>query len=233
MGGTDAKLAIAGKPVELTVTPVGDHIVRVSIVPLEAGKPQPIPSTGALVDLKGGAPVVRVTELAEPRVVACGESEVSVFPGPLVIRVARADGSIVQDLHIDERTGGFSFRLGSGPILGLGEGGRQFDRRGAVDRMRSGQGGYSLRTHGGRVPIPWLIGTSGWGMFIHQPGGTFDLTADPGRFAPVRGAAALPIDIFVVTAARRADHGRVRPLDRPSRDAAALVARLSAIAPNA
>ena len=48
--------------------------------------------------------------------------------------------------------------------------------------MRSGQGGYQLRTHGGRVPVPWLIGTGGWAMFIHQPSGTFDLTGPDGRF---------------------------------------------------
>ena len=41
--------------------------------------------------------------------------------------------------------------------------------------MRNGQGGYQLRTHGGRVPIQWLVGTDGWGLFIHQPLGAFDL----------------------------------------------------------
>ena len=56
-----------------------------------------------------------------------------------------------------------------------GEGGPQFDRKGIVDRGRNGQGGYQLRTHGGRVPIQWLVGTDGWGMFIHQPLGAFDL----------------------------------------------------------
>ncbi len=195
-----AALVIAGKPVQLTIAPVGDHIIRISLAPLEAGKAQAIPSTGALVEKSDEAPVLRVTELADPKTLDCGEARVTVFPGPLVIRVERPDGSVVQDLHFDERTGGFSFRLGEGPVLGLGEGGRQFDRRGAVDRMRSGQGGYSLRTHGGRVPVPWLIGTGGWAMFVHQPAGTFDMTADPGKFAAARGSATLPLDIFVVTA---------------------------------
>ena len=62
-----------------------------------------------------------------------------------------------------------SFLLPKGPLLGFGEGGPQFDRKGTTDRMRNGQGGYQLRTHGGRVPIQWLIGTDGWGMYIHQP----------------------------------------------------------------
>ena len=65
--------------------------------------------------------------------------------------------------------------------------------------MRSGQGGYQLRTHGGRVPIAWLIGTSGWAMFVHHPFGTFDLTGSTGRFLPAADRA-LPLDLFVVGA---------------------------------
>ena len=75
----------------------------------------------------------------------------------------------MQRLRVGAKTGSLAFDLGDG--LGLGEGGPQFDRRGSADRMRSSQGGYRLRTHGGRVPIPWLIGTSGWAMFIHRPYG--------------------------------------------------------------
>ena len=45
--------------------------------------------------------------------------------------------------------------------------------------MRNGQGGYNLaRT--GSSPIQWLIGTDGWGLYIHQPMGAFD---PPGRMA--------------------------------------------------
>jgi alpha-glucosidase/alpha-D-xyloside xylohydrolase len=124
---------------------------------------------------------------------------VSISPNPLSIRVETAGGQLLQKLTIDEAKGGFSFQLGSGPVLGLGEGGQQFDRRGSLDRMRSGQGGYRLRTHGGRVPVPWLIGTDGWAMFVHQPRGTFDLSGTEGKFAPVPPAATLPLDIFVVT----------------------------------
>ena len=63
--------------------------------------------------------------------------------------------------------------------------------------MRSGQGGYKLATHGGRVPIPWIIGTSGWAIFFHQPYGTFDFTGAQGKFqsASPRGAA---LDLFFV-----------------------------------
>ena len=87
---------------------------------------------------------------------------------------------------------------GGAPLFGLGEGGPQFDRRGSVDRMRSGQGGYQLRTHGGRVPIPWIIGAGGWAIFFHCPEGAFDFSGEECRLQPVNPTAALPLVLFVV-----------------------------------
>jgi alpha-glucosidase/alpha-D-xyloside xylohydrolase len=117
----------------------------------------------------------------------------------LTFRVEDAGRRPVQVFRLDAETSALAFELGDGPVFGLGEGGLQFDRRGSVDRMRSGQGGYRLRTHGGRVPIPWLIGTAGWALFVHQPAGTFDLAGDVGRFTPARPTSALPLDLFLVT----------------------------------
>jgi alpha-glucosidase/alpha-D-xyloside xylohydrolase len=201
--------------VEVVVTPVSASTVRVSIVPLENGRPQPIPDDGSLVRHTFGTPAARVAALPRPERVRAGNLVVTLSPRPLTIRVEWADGRPVQELRVDEHTGSVAFRLGDGPVFGLGAGGPQFDRRHASYRMRSGQGGYELRTHGGRVPIPWLIGTAGWAMFVHQPFGTFDLTGTDGRFDPglpgrtnrCRGAMAaddvhdpLPLDLFVVAA---------------------------------
>jgi alpha-glucosidase/alpha-D-xyloside xylohydrolase len=61
---------------------------------------------------------------------------------------------------------------------------------------RSGQGAYQLRTHGGRVPVQWMI-TNQSALYIHQPLGTIDLTGTDGFFDPPAGSS-LPIDIFVV-----------------------------------
>src|SRR5205807_6581160 len=133
----------------------------------------------------------------------------------LTIRVEAKDGRLVQQLRIDQQTGAMSFSLGDKPVLGFGEGGPQFDRRGQTYTNRNGQGGYQLRTHGGRVPIQWLIGTAGWAMFIHHPLGSFDLAGPEGRLIPrgvetpansVSGslegsaAGALPLDVFIVGA---------------------------------
>jgi alpha-glucosidase (family GH31 glycosyl hydrolase) len=77
--------------------------------------------------------------------------------------------------------------------------------------MRSGQGAYQLRTHGGRVPIQWLIGAGGWAIFIHQPLGTFDLTGVQGKFQP--STPGSPLDVFVVAssepAAIMAEYARI------------------------
>ena len=64
---------------------------------------------------------------------------------------------------------------------GSAKAGRSSIAAASSDAMRNGQGGYQLRTHGGRVPVQWLIGTDGWGLFIHQPFGAFDLTGPNGR----------------------------------------------------
>jgi alpha-glucosidase/alpha-D-xyloside xylohydrolase len=66
--------------------------------------------------------------------------------------------------------------------------------------MRSGQGGYKLATHGGRVPIPLVIGTEGWAIFFHQPSGTFDFTGEKSKFIPKNRDAALPLDLFLIAA---------------------------------
>jgi alpha-glucosidase/alpha-D-xyloside xylohydrolase len=117
---------------------------------------------------------------------------------PLSLTVTGKAGRLIQKLRIDQQTGAISFNLGDRPVLGFGEGGPQFDRRGSKDEMRNGQGGYRLRTHGGRAAIPWLIGTSGWAMLIHQPLGKFDLTGAEGRLDPLSPAASLPVDLFIV-----------------------------------
>jgi alpha-glucosidase/alpha-D-xyloside xylohydrolase len=65
--------------------------------------------------------------------------------------------------------------------------------------MRSGQGGYQLRTFGGKVPIAWLIGTGGWAMFVHTPYGSFDLPGAESKFIPPAPDQAFPLDLFFVT----------------------------------
>ena len=197
----DPPLRVAGRPVEVTVTPIGLRIIRVSVIPTEDGRPQPIPDDGSLLRQDWGPPLVRLTAPGQTRSISRqrnGGSRSRASRSPSASRHPMDDSS--SRSASTRKPARSRFHLGDGPVLGFGEGGPQFDRRGSADRMRSGQGGYRLRTHGGRVPVPWLIGTAGWAMFVHQPAGAFDLTKAEGQFTPAGPASALPIDLFIVTA---------------------------------
>jgi alpha-glucosidase/alpha-D-xyloside xylohydrolase len=194
----ETPIRIAGRPVEIALTPVSPKTVRITITPIENGQAQPVAIDGALVEQNWGQPAARLRAHASPRSVRCGELIVKLSSNPLAIRVEGKAGRVVQQLTCDSATGNLTFQTGESPLLGLGQGGPQFDRRGNVDRMGSGQGGYQLATHGGKVPVQLLIGTSGWAMFIHQPLGAFDLTGKEGLFQPANPQASLPLDLFVI-----------------------------------
>jgi alpha-glucosidase (family GH31 glycosyl hydrolase) len=196
--GRRADIVVAGKPVEIFVASVSRSTVRVTVSPLESGKPAPVTDDGALVEEAKGRALgrQRVAESFKP--VSAGDLVVRFTDGPPTIQVETAKKQPVQALTLDAERPDITFLLGNGPLLGFGEGGPQFDRKGSVDKMRNGQGGYQLRTHGGRVPIQWLIGTAErWGLFIHHPFGTFDLSGTQGKLIP--NDPVLPLDVFIVS----------------------------------
>jgi alpha-glucosidase (family GH31 glycosyl hydrolase) len=188
----------AHRDFEIQITSLSAYTVRLSVVPIASGRPMTIPTNGSLVHTAWGPPVVTLRGEVRAQTVKCGKLSVSISPDPLTFTFTNAKDEMVQRLTVDQTIGAVSFASGDSPVLGLGEGGPQFDRRGSIDPMISGQGGYHLATHGGRVPIPWLIGTDGWAMFFHQPFGTFDLSGATAKFLPDRSAAELPLDIFLV-----------------------------------
>ncbi len=189
-GASGTGSTIGGQRIELRLGAVSGHTVRITVLPIQNGESVPVPADGALAEEFPTRPAARTLKF--------GDHRVDVSPDWLTFTVSAPGRAGVQRLRIDSASGAVSFNTGDAPLLGLGEGGPQFDRRGSVDAMRSGQGGYQLRTHGGRVPIPWLIGTGGWALFFHQPQGTFDLSGPEGRFQPASAAAVLPLDVFVV-----------------------------------
>ena len=194
--GQAADIRIAGQPVEIAVTALSPSTVRLSVLPIEAGRPSEIPLNGGLVEPRAGRAVGRARSGSAMKSIRAGDLVVRFTEDPPTLHVETNRGVAVQKLTMNAETPGASFLLPKGPLLGLGEGGPQFDRKGSVDRMRNGQGGYQLRTHGGRAPVQWLIGTDGWGIFIHHPQGAFDFTGPEGTFTP--HAEGLPLDVFVV-----------------------------------
>jgi alpha-glucosidase (family GH31 glycosyl hydrolase) len=185
----------AVKDAEIQITPISAHTFRLSILPIKTGKTSIVPVNGSLVKNYWGTPIAKLRGGIRAQTIPCGELRIRISPEPLSFEIASKSGEVIQRLTVNEG-GEVLFQTGGSPLLGLGEGGPQFDRRGSADRMISGQGGYKLHTHGGRVPVPWIIGTEGWAMYIHQPFGTFDFTGDQSKFQ--LEDATLPLDIFFV-----------------------------------
>jgi alpha-glucosidase (family GH31 glycosyl hydrolase) len=193
--GAGANLRVAGQNVEARISPVSTYTVRLTVLPIKDGNAVPVKGDGTLVRESWGAPAARV-DRAAPGSVKLGSTTVRWTVDPLAFRFTKTVGE--SDIRIDSETGAVSFSVGRGPILGMGEGGPQFDRRGNTDRMFSGSSGYNLRTFSSRVPVPWVISTAGWAMYFHQPFGRFDFTGEEGKFLPAAGAE-LPLDVFVVS----------------------------------
>jgi alpha-glucosidase/alpha-D-xyloside xylohydrolase len=194
----DAPLVVAGRPVEIAVSSLGPRTVRITLRPIADGAPVPVPTTGELTDTATSVPPLRTArQTAGVGRVRAGELVVSLDGRAPTVRIENVHGALVQALAFDAVAPTMAFRLGDAPLLGLGEGGPQFDRRGSSDRMVNGESHAQLATNGTRAPIQWLVGTDGWAMFIHHPRGGFEFSSTEGRFTPP-SEAALPYDVFVI-----------------------------------
>lgn len=191
-------LEVLGRAVEVQITSIGPNCFCLAILPAEEGKPGFIPEDDSLVEKQWGPPLARLRGQFVEQDIESHGLRIRVVPFPLSFTIWSASGRMLQQLKLEQETGVLSFLTGAWPLLGLGEGGPQFDRRGSIDRMHSGQAGFELRTHGGRVPIPWLIGTLGWGMFIQHPEGSFNFTGNESQFRPSPGSDPLPLTLFFV-----------------------------------
>jgi alpha-glucosidase/alpha-D-xyloside xylohydrolase len=194
--GQAKEIVVAGQPVEISVTSLSPATARLTLQPIHNGAADSLLVTGELVAEKLGRTITQSRASSSLARVRAGDLVVKFTDTPPSLTVETRSGAAVQRLVFDAALPGMSFLLGDGPLLGLGEGGPQFDRKGSADRMIIGQGGYHLSTHGTRAPIPWLVGTNGWAMFVHQPTGEFDFTGELGKFTPKE--APLPLDLFVV-----------------------------------
>ena len=218
---TSGRIQFGGVPVELTLKAVSEHTLCVQTAPVdENGAPvqlptspilAPIPTTGHLSIQEVGAPAsnhaasVSLRQLAGEKELVAGPYRVSIKPNPLAITVLRSDGTRVQQLTFEnsDGTNAIAFHTG-GPVLGLGEGAEQFDRRGSNYPLINGQR-YRLAELGTRVFSPFLIGTEGWALLVAEPFGSVDLREVQGSFHPVPGAKPGAAIVFIIDASEPAD----------------------------
>jgi alpha-glucosidase/alpha-D-xyloside xylohydrolase len=181
----------AGVPAELLVRAAGKHSIRITLKPLSDSVD--LPYSPALVDRPYPPPVLRLKELSATVRKSVGDLLVTISPAPLTVTVTTKEGTPVQRLVFGDST--LSFALDDAPVLGLGEGGHkpqpgipwrmapiEFDRRG---RWQDMQPRWQSDAYGSRNPVPLMVGTKGWALFVATPWGQIDLRAtDHGFFLP-------------------------------------------------
>jgi alpha-glucosidase/alpha-D-xyloside xylohydrolase len=181
----------AGIPSHLVIRQAGAHSIRITLKPVTDRID--LPYSPALVDRRWATPVIDLKEIAEPVRKPVGDLLVEVTASPLTVTVSTKEGMPVQRLVFGDST--LSFALDDAPVLGLGEGGHkpvrgenwhqapiEFDRRGRLQDM---QPRWQSDAYGSRNPVPLLIGTRGWALFVADPWGEIDLREpDRGEFLP-------------------------------------------------
>jgi len=185
-------ITVNGKPGRLEIREVEKNSVRITLRPLGSGPA--LPFTPALAIRNDPSPVIALDKIDRILKKPVGNLNIEVTPDPLKVTIKNKAGETVQSLTFDN-DGGFSFRKSSAPILGLGEGGPlpekggdwrtlpvQFDRNGHYDGMVPR---WQSDAYGSRNPVPLMIGTEGWALFVATPWGQVDLRdRERGLFVP-------------------------------------------------
>lgn len=178
---------LAGEPgqLDLTLEALAPNILRIAIAPVTAWKREE--ELGVVVhphaqELLGEQHPQR-TEMSWCKY------HIAVQQNPLRVIVMAPERNFRQQIQFDMDSTAVRFDLGDNPIFGLGEGMPTYDLRGVRYGMRNGEGTPHLDVDGARMPIPWLISAGGWGLFIGQPSGFFDLTGATGIFRPIEATS--------------------------------------------
>jgi alpha-glucosidase (family GH31 glycosyl hydrolase) len=185
--------------VDLSLIALSTGTLQISVAPFSAEPP--VHELG-IVDRSRPTPLEK-TGISHPHAIAWGQYDIQVNENPLRITVSERSGKVRQFVAFDTNSMVVRFGIGSTPLFGLGAGGHPFDRRGTKDSMMNGQHAPDLGTYGARLPIPWLISPEGWGLFIGQPSGDFDLSGNEGAFYPVEASSTR--NVFLVLGDTPAD----------------------------
>ncbi len=179
-----------GQPAQLAIRAAGDHSIRITLKPIEYE--HAFPYSPAIAKTDYDEPAISLQEITSPIQSKVGNLTVSVKGNPLTVTVSNAVGKTLQELVLQEN-GSLKFILDEKPVLGMGEGGPlpeenwreqivEFDRRGRYYDMRPR---WQSDAYGSRNPVPLLVGTKGWGLFVAAPWVEVDLRNEKyGTFIP-------------------------------------------------
>src|SRR5678815_1479227 len=148
-------IQFAGQKSELVISEVSDRMARIELLPIgDSARPNTTNRSTILVSFPT-TERFRGRELSEEKEIRAGKLRIHVKAAPLTVSISQANGKAVQELVFAENTNTVKFHTDA-PVLGLGEGANQFDRRGALYPMLNGQRAPFLATHGGTIPVPFL-----------------------------------------------------------------------------
>jgi alpha-glucosidase/alpha-D-xyloside xylohydrolase len=194
----DAAVETGAPSLELAVTAVSDRILRVTLV--AAGEPLERMYDDGSVVIAPQAPTLRFLEGGQETTTVWKDRSIRVSTKPIRLRIEHAGGKLIQEIGFDSSPSRIVFSAGSGPLWGLGQGAHKLDRRGTTSLMQSGQLGEDLGVYGAHLPIPWIMSPDGWGIFLHEPWGSFDLTTDPAVFHLEESARAIGLFLLLADA---------------------------------
>ena len=168
---------------DLLLTALSPGTLRVSIAPVD--EPVCLHELG-VIDRTEPAPLYPLAR-ARAQTVQWGNYTVAVSEPPLRISVSE-QGKLRQEIRFALDSTNVHFNL-DGPVFGLGEGVPNWDLRNTRVSMTNGEGVPGLDTFGARMPVPWVISPSGWGLFIGRPQGFFAFTQTEGTFTAIEATS--------------------------------------------
>jgi alpha-glucosidase/alpha-D-xyloside xylohydrolase len=188
-----------GRDAELTLNALGDRTLQIVLAAIDEadGKVQKSPASSVLVELEPRL-LLRSRSLESGSELVLGNLRIRVTTKPLTVSIRTATERAVQQIVLDAHSDGKILFRAAAPVLGMGEGARQFDRRGAEYTMKDGWGAWERPTYGSWVAVPFLIGSDGWALFVHHPLGQFDLRGPDASFTPWEDQVDSPLDLYII-----------------------------------
>ncbi len=187
------QITTAGEPARLDIRESGGNSLRITLKPLSFEKD--FPSSPAILERPYPKPVISLRKISGKVEKKAGNFFVEISDNPLSVKVTNKEGEPIQRLTFRDN-GHVDFSLNGEPVLGMGEGGPrrergsdwrnkpiEFDRLGRLHKMEPR---WQSGAYGSRNPVPMMVGTGGWALYMAHPWGQIDLRdEDKGTIIPL------------------------------------------------